>query len=67
MVIKLGKLNVGPNHLLPIEIGENEGEVDDQLPDTDLFRLEAILDHLEEIPTLLTIVHFPEGYTAAQR
>lgn len=65
VVIKPRKLNVGPDHLSRLEIGENEGAVDDQLPDVDFFRIEVIPDHLEEITTLLTIGHCPEGYTAA--
>jgi len=37
VVIKLGRLNVGPNHLSTLELGENEGSLDDQLLDADLF------------------------------
>jgi len=59
LVIKPGILNVGPNHLLQLETGENEGAMDDRFPDTDLFRIEAVPDHLEEILTLLTTGHFP--------
>lgn len=37
------------------------------MPKVDLFRIEAIPDHLEEIATLLTTGHFQEGYMATQR
>ena len=59
MVVKPSRLNVGPNHLSRLEIGENDGEIDDQLLDADLFRIEAIPNHLEEIATLLTIGSCP--------
>jgi len=67
VVVKLGRLNVGPDHLSHLDTWENDGAIDDRLPDADLFRIEAIPDHLKEIPTLLTIVRCPEGYTTAQR
>eukprot|EP00253_Pinus_taeda_P003586 PITA_03586 len=67
VVIKPNRLNVWPDHLSQLETGENEGAVDDQLPCADLFRIEAIPDHLEEITTLLTLSHCQEGYTATQR
>ena len=61
------RLNVGLDHLLRLETGENEGAIDDQLPDVDLFRVEAILDHLEQIALFLKIGHCPTEYIAAQR
>jgi len=61
------RVNVGPDHLLRLDTGENEGVMDDRLPHADLFRIEAISDHLEDIATLLTTSHLPEGYMAAQR
>lgn len=63
VVVKLGKLNVGPDHLLRLEIGENDGAIDDRLPNVDLFKIEAIPDHLEDITTFLTMGRFPKGYT----
>lgn len=50
-----------------VTIGENEGGVDDRLPDANLFRIEVVPNHLEEITTLLKIGHYPKGYKPAQR
>lgn len=58
---------MGPNHLLRLETGENEGELDDQLPDAYLFRIEAIPYYLEEIVGLLITGHSLEGYTPTQK
>lgn len=38
VVVKLDRLNVGPDHLSRLETGENEGVVDDWFSDADLFR-----------------------------
>lgn len=67
VVIKPNRLNVGPDHLSQLEIAENEGAMDDQLLDSDLFKIEAISDHLEEITTLLRTCQCREGYIVAQR
>jgi hypothetical protein len=37
LIVKLGRCNVGPDHLSRLELGESGGAVDDQLPDADLF------------------------------
>lgn len=39
VIVKPGRLNVGPNHFSRLENGENGGPLDDQLPDVDLFRV----------------------------
>jgi len=66
-VVRLGELNVGPDHLSCLETGESNGTIDDQLPDADLFRIEAIPDHLQEIATLLTTGNCPQDYTTMQK
>ena len=54
VIVKPGRLNVGPDHLSRFETGENDGPLDDQLPDADLFRVEAVPDYLADIATYLT-------------
>jgi len=49
-----------------LETGENEGAVDDRFPDVDLFKIQEISDHLEQIVSFLTIDHCPVEYIAAQ-
>ena len=46
VIVKPGRLNVGPDHLSRLENRENGGSLDDQLLDADLFRVEAIPDYL---------------------
>jgi hypothetical protein len=42
VIIILGRCNVGPDRLYRLESRESGRVVDDQLPDADLFRVEAI-------------------------
>jgi hypothetical protein len=54
VVVKPGKLNVGPDHLSQLESGETGGVVDDQLPDADLFKIEVVPDYLSDISLFLS-------------
>lgn len=67
VIIKPGRLNVGPDHLSQLEIGENDGSLDDQLPDADIFRVEAVPDYLADIATYLTTGQCPQHYTPLQK
>lgn len=58
---------MGPNHLSWLELGEARGLVDDQFPNSELFRVEAIPDYLEEIAVFLVTSKFVEGYKTTQR
>lgn len=60
-------MNVRPNHLSWLELGESKGSLEDQLPDVDLFRVEAIPNYLEEIATFLAIGKGMDEYTGTQR
>ena len=59
-MVRLGKLNVGPDHLSRIDTGEEPTEIDDDLPDAHLFRIEAVLEELEEIAQFLENGQAPE-------
>ena len=67
VIVKPGRLNVGPDHLSRLAMGENDGSIDDQLPDADLFRVEAVPDYLADIATYLTIGQCPQDYTSLQK
>ena len=67
MIVKLRRLNVGPDHLSRLENGENGGSLDDQLPDADIFRVEAIPEYLDHIATYLTRGKCPKEYVAVQK
>jgi hypothetical protein len=63
VIIKLGICNVGPNHLSRLESGESGGAVYDQLLDAYLFRIETILEYLEDIAVFLSTGVCPETYS----
>ena len=67
MIVKPGRLNVGPDHLSRLETGENDGSLDDQLLDADLFRVEAVPDYLVDIAAYLTSGQCPQDYTPLQK
>lgn len=67
VIVKPGRLNVGPNHLSRLKNGENGGSLDDQLPDTDLFRVEDIPDYLDQIAIYLAIGQCPTKYKSTKR
>jgi hypothetical protein len=67
VVLKLGRCNVGPNNLSRLESWESGGAVDDQCPDVDLFRIEAILEYLKDISIFLSTWTYPEIYFATQK
>jgi hypothetical protein len=56
-----------PDHLSRLELGESGGDVDDQLPDVDLFKVEYVLDYLSDIALFLSTCVCPEGYSATQK
>jgi hypothetical protein len=58
---------VGPDHLSILESRESSGAVDDQLPDADLFRVEATPEYLEDIAVFLSIGGCLETYSATQK
>jgi hypothetical protein len=43
--VKPGKLNTGPDHLSQILIGDDVGNLDDNLPDVHLFSVQMVDDH----------------------
>ena len=66
-MVRLGKLNFGPDHLSRIDTGEELTRVDDDLMDAHLFHIEAVLEELEEIAQLLEIGQAPEGLNTKKK
>jgi hypothetical protein len=58
IVVKPRKLNFESDHLSHLESGENGGSIDNQLPDADLFCIEAIPDYLLDIALLSTYWYY---------
>ena len=47
--MKLGRLNVGPNNLSRIEIGEETKNNEDRFPNAQLFRVDMADNYYEQI------------------
>ena len=67
VIVKPGKLNVGPDHLSRIDTGEEPIGVEDDLLDTHLFRIEFVLIELEEIAQFLENGQAPEGMSTKKK
>ena len=67
VVVRPGKLNVGPDHLSRIDTGEEPTRVEYDLPYAHLFRIEAILAMLEEIAQFLKDGQAPEGMSTKKK
>ena len=61
--MKLGWLNVGPDHLSQIEFGNEPNDIEDGLLDAQLFNIGMVDDHYEKIPQFLATGKAPEDYT----
>jgi hypothetical protein len=67
VIIKPGRCNIGLDHLSRLESRESGEAVDDQLPDANLFWVEAIPEYLEDITIFLSTGAFRETYSATQK
>lgn len=60
-------MNVGPNHLSHLDLVKVGGSFDSQLPDDDLFKIEAVSDNLKGITLFLEIGNLLDDYTTTQK
>jgi hypothetical protein len=67
VIVKLGKLYVGPDHLSILELGESCGFAYDHLVDVNCFKIKDIPDYLYDISLFLTIGTIPDGYLKTQK
>ena len=49
IILKMGCLYVGPYHLYRIETGEEPTNIEDRLPDAQLFRFDMVDDYYDQI------------------
>jgi hypothetical protein len=66
VIVKPGKLNLGPDHLSCILLGEDAGNLDDSLPDAHLFAVHMVDDYFSYIVYLLITGAAPFDFTVAQ-
>ena len=67
VIVKLGRLNVGPDHLSRIESGEEPTSLENKLPDAQLFVVTVVDKKFEAIIHLLSIGYAHEGFTIVQK
>jgi hypothetical protein len=67
IVVKIGRMNKGPDHLSRLEHGEEPTSLQDTLPDTQLLAIRKFDDHFIEIVQFLSIGMTPHEYTVIQK
>ena len=67
IIVKSGRLNVGPDHLLRIDKGEEPTNIEIGLPDTQLFQVEMEDDHYAPIIQFLVTRFAPEELSMSQK
>ena len=63
VIVKLGRLNVGPDHLSRIESGEDSTSLEDNLPDAQLFAIDVVDKEFDAIIDLLNTWYTPKDYS----
>ena len=70
VIVKLGQLNVGPEHLSRIESGEEPTSLEYNLPDVQLFAIHMMDDQNHEFNAIihfLTTGYAPRGMSTNQK
>ena len=67
IIVKLGRLNTSPDHLSRLESGEEPTNMEDSLPDAQLFSIHIGDDYFTNIIEFLTIGIAPTEYIEKQR
>ena len=67
IVVKPGQLNAGPHHLSRIEIREEPTNIDDGLPDVQLFHVDIADDHYAPIIQFLATGVALEDMSTSQK
>jgi hypothetical protein len=67
VIVKLGKLNSGPDHLSCILTGEDARNLDENIPNAHLFIVQMVNDYFIDIVQFLIIGVAPPDFTTAQK
>lgn len=67
IVVKPSRHNVGPDHLSRIDTGEEPVEGEDELPDAELFRVQAVPESLNDIAYFLSKGEAPTTMSVKER
>ena len=63
VIVKSDQLNSRPNHLSRLKSGEEPVNIDDSLPDAQLFVITMFDDHYKDIIHFLSTIYAPEGFS----
>jgi hypothetical protein len=67
IVVKLGRMNKGPDHLSRVEHGEEPTSLEDTLSNAQLLAIKKVDDHFAKIVYFLSIGITPREYTVIQK
>lgn len=67
VIVKPGRLNAGPNHLSRIKTREEPNNLEEGMPDAQLFTVHVVNDHFADIIHFLTMGMAQEGYTCEKK
>ena len=67
IIVKPGRLNSGPDHLSWIETGEEPTNIEDGLPQVQLFKVSMVDDQYEKIIQFLSTGKAPDDFTTSQK
>ena len=67
IIVKLGRLNVAPDHLSRLELGEEPTSLEDNLLDAQLFSVHIADDYFKDIIEFLTTCIVPAEYSEKQK
>ena len=67
IIVKLGRLKVGPNHLSRLESREEPTSFEDSLPDAQLFFVQITNDYFKDIIDFMTTGIAPSKYNMLQK
>jgi len=67
VIVKPRRLNAGSDHLLQIETGEEPNDLEEGLPDVQIFAVHVADNHFVDIIHFLAMGMAPEGYTSQQK
>ena len=67
IIVKPGRLNARLNHLSKIKNGEEPTNLEEGLPDTQMFSIKVVDENFADIIHLLTTGKAPDGYSVPQK
>jgi hypothetical protein len=67
IIVRLGKLNAGPEHLSRIPNGEDPNNLEENFPDANLFSVQIAEDYFANIVGFFSIGMVPKEFTVVQK